>query len=402
MTPKEIPLILPSPASYRVIGFDLARALAVMGMVVVNFTSMLEVSHFSPDWLEPVVDFLYGRAAAVFVMLAGVSISLMARRQTDPANLRVFRKRLMKRSFLLMIAGMALWLWWPADILHFYAVFIAVGALAVTWSHERLRRWTAVVLLISMPVCAALTVAYDINDAFAWGGSRFNATWLLLDYFTSPYYSVFPWLGFFLAGMLLGRHEPADASFWRRACLIGIVGCLAVELFSGASMTWARHHQWDLEGLWWGAFLRSDAFPATPLFVLSSACSGLALIALCRVITFEARRTFFGLNALAACGRLSLTLYIAHIAGGILFRRWFANANADIGSQQMFLAAAAFGAFSIFFALKWFRHFQRGPLEALFHRLTHGRGRTFKRINSGPGAAAIGVPSCRRTRTGCI
>jgi uncharacterized protein len=382
----------PSPSSYRVIGYDLARALAVMGMVVVNYTSMLEITRFSPAWLEPFIDLLYGRAAVVFVMLAGLSISLMARRRADPADFRTFRKHLMKRSLLLLIAGMALWSWWPADILHFYAVFIAVGAWAVTWNQQRLRWWTTAVILVSLPISATLTAAYDVNDAFVSADSMLRAAWVLLDYVTSPYYSVFPWLGFFLAGMLLGRREPADPSFWRRACLIGMLGCLAVELLSGAATTWARHHQWDLEGLWWGAFLRSEAFPATPLFVLSSACSGLASIALCRIITFKARPTFWGLNTLAACGRLSLTLYIAHIAWGILCRRWFANANADISSRQMLLAAAAFGAFSILFALMWFRRFQRGPLETLFHRLTHGRRHTLKSMDSGPGAAAIGAP----------
>jgi uncharacterized protein len=268
----------PSPSSYRVIGFDVARALAVMGMVVVNYTSMLEITRFSPAWLEPAVDFLYGRAAAVFVMLAGVSVSLMACRRPDPADLWTLRKPLIKRSLLLLIAGLLLRPWWPADILHFYAVFIAVGALVVAWPQERLRRWTIVVLLISLPVCVSLTVKYDLNDALAAGDSTFDAAWLLLDYFVSPYYSVFPWLGFFLAGMLLGRRDPADAPFWRRAGLIGAIGCFAVELYSFTTVIWAWRHDWEIEGVWWGAFLRSEAFPATPVFVLSSACSGLALI----------------------------------------------------------------------------------------------------------------------------
>ena len=86
--------------SHRVIGYDLARALAVLGMVVVNTTSIFEVSEFSPAWLEPAVDFLYGRAAVVFVMLAGVSVSLMARRHPAPADLRSLRRCLLKRSLL--------------------------------------------------------------------------------------------------------------------------------------------------------------------------------------------------------------------------------------------------------------------------------------------------------------
>lgn len=384
---------LPSPATYRVLGYDLARALAVLGMVVVNYTSMFEVSRFSPAWLEPVIDFFYGRAAVVFVMLAGVSVSLMARRHAAPEDLRTLRKRLMKRSLLLLIAGLALWPWWAADILHFYALFIAAGAWAVTWNQKRLNRCTAAVLFISLPVCATLTAVYDFNNAFALEDSTFDAALLLLlDYFTSPYYSVFPWLGFFLAGMLLGRREPADASFWWRACLIGALGCLAVELISGAAVTWAEHHGWELEDLWWSVFLRSEAFPATPLFVLSSACSGLALIAFCRAIAFETRWSFLKANTLAACGRLSLTLYVAHIGWGILIKKWFAGPNTDMDPDKMFLAAAAFCLFSILFARQWLRRFQRGPLETLFHRFTHGHRRTLNRMDPGSGAAAIGAP----------
>jgi uncharacterized protein len=388
---NKIPAIISSPASYRVVGYDIARALAVLGMVVVNYSSMLEVSRFSPPWMEAVVDFLYGRAAVVFVMLAGVSVSLMAGRLPAHSDLKALRKRLLKRSLLLWIAGMALWPWWAADILHFYAVFISVGAWAIFWSRQRLRRWTAAVLLISLPACAALTAAYDFNDTISLGNGTFDAAWLL-DYFTSPYYPVFPWLGFFLAGMLLGRHDSADLNFWRCICLTGLLGCLAAELSSGTAMAWSLSHGWDIEDLWWGVFLRSEAFPATPLFVLSSAGSGLALIAGCRLITRRARPGFFGLNHLADCGRLSLTLYVAHIGWGILIKKWFAGPNTDVDSSTMFFAAAAFGFFGILFAREWLRRFQRGPLETVFHLFTHGRRRSLNRMGSGPGAAAIGTP----------
>jgi uncharacterized protein len=381
-----------SSSSHRVIGYDLARALAVLGMVVVNTTSIFEVSEFSPAWLEPAVDFLYGRAAVVFVMLAGVSVSLMARRHPAPADLRTLRRRLLKRSLLLLIAGMVLWSWWAADILHFYAVFISVGAWAVTWSWRRLRRWALAALLISLPVCATLTAAYDMSDTGFMNDGTLDAAGLLLDYLTSPYYSVFPWVGFFLAGMLLGRREPTDAVFWRRACLSGVSGCLAVELFSCAGTAWAQRCNLELEGLWWGAFLRSEAFPASPLFVLSSACSGLALIAFCQSLPHENRRGCSIVNSLATCGRMSLTLYVAHIGWGGLIKKWFTGPNTDIDSTKMLLCAAAFGLFGIVFAGEWLRRFQRGPLETLFHWFTHGRRRALHRRDSGPGASAVGGP----------
>ena len=370
-----------SPQSRRIPGYDLARAVAVLGMVVVNYTSMLEISRFSPTWLESVVDFIYGRAAVVFVMLAGVSVTLMAQRRPAPTDLRMLSRCLFKRSLLLLLAGLALWPWWAADILHFYAVFIAVGARAVTWRKERLIRLATAVLLVSLPVSAALTAAYDLNDVLFPGDRVYNAVLLLLDYFTSPYYSVFPWLGFFLVGLLLGRREPADLSFWRRACLIGVLGCLGLELVSGVAVAGAASRGWELEGIWWGAFLRSEAFPATPLFVISSAFSAMAVIGFCRAVTFNTRRSWFGLNALIACGRLSLSLYVAHIGWGILFKKWIAGPEADAESGELLLAAALFGIFSLLFAFVWFRHFQRGPLETLFHWLTHRSMPTLKRIN---------------------
>ena len=60
----------------RVIGVDVARAAAVFGMVVVNFKTVMVVESAGPDWLVWMTGLLDGRAAATFVVLAGVGISL--------------------------------------------------------------------------------------------------------------------------------------------------------------------------------------------------------------------------------------------------------------------------------------------------------------------------------------
>ena len=65
-------------AQPRVVGFDIARALAVFGMVAVNFKVVMGAGSAGPDWLVGVVGLLEGRAAATFVVLAGVGISLMS------------------------------------------------------------------------------------------------------------------------------------------------------------------------------------------------------------------------------------------------------------------------------------------------------------------------------------
>jgi uncharacterized membrane protein YeiB len=67
----------------RIIGYDLARALAIFGMVVVNFKIVMGAEQNGPPWLTQLVGLLEGRAAATFVVLAGVGLSLLSRNSRD-------------------------------------------------------------------------------------------------------------------------------------------------------------------------------------------------------------------------------------------------------------------------------------------------------------------------------
>jgi hypothetical protein len=62
----------------RVLGFDIARALAILGMVVVHFSLVMATDRSGPAWLNEVLGFLDGRAAAAFVVLAGVGLTLLS------------------------------------------------------------------------------------------------------------------------------------------------------------------------------------------------------------------------------------------------------------------------------------------------------------------------------------
>jgi uncharacterized protein len=332
----------------------------------------MEVNVFSPAWLKTGIDFIYGRAAVVFVMLAGLSISLMTAGHPSPDTIRTLQRRLLRRSLLLLIAGLLLWHWWDADILHFYAVFIAVGAWAVAKPNGSLRRLTVMTLCISLPVSATLTSAYDLGESIFAIDPRRADLRLLLDFVISPYYALFPWLGFFLAGMLLGRLETSGQWLYRRLCLMGTAICLAVEILSATTMGWIEARGLDIEGNWWITFLRSEAFPVTPLFILSAGAGAVALISLCRLVSEHSLRSVWGLNALTDAGRLSLTLYIAHIVWGKLIKHWVGIPATGISSHQMLLAVAAFDLAGILFAVGWCRYFRRGPLEMLFHRLAAG------------------------------
>jgi len=61
----------------RIEGYDLARALAILGMVVVHFALVMSSERADEGgWASKLIQLLDGRAAATFMVLAGVGITL--------------------------------------------------------------------------------------------------------------------------------------------------------------------------------------------------------------------------------------------------------------------------------------------------------------------------------------
>jgi uncharacterized protein len=111
----------------RIIGIDVARALAVIGMIIVNFKVVFGEN--GQPWVKSFASIFDGKAAATFVVLAGVGIALMtnsAINHRDKAKIKVARISIAKRALFLFILGISYITIWPADILHFYGIYMAV------------------------------------------------------------------------------------------------------------------------------------------------------------------------------------------------------------------------------------------------------------------------------------
>ena len=61
-----------SPRPSRIAGYDLARAIALMGMVFVNYKYISEADQYDDSMLLRLSDWFDGRPAATFVVLAGI------------------------------------------------------------------------------------------------------------------------------------------------------------------------------------------------------------------------------------------------------------------------------------------------------------------------------------------
>lgn len=107
----------------RIVAYDRARGLAIVGMIAVNTRAIMGIRAIDPGWLDTLIDFITGRAAVVFVMVAGAGMVMAYDRIPDQKK-PLLKKQLLIRAALLYLTGMLLMTVWKADILHYYTAFI--------------------------------------------------------------------------------------------------------------------------------------------------------------------------------------------------------------------------------------------------------------------------------------
>ncbi len=154
-----------SNKSARVEGYDLARALAIIGMAFVNLRVILQLMgenvSGTGDWIA---NWLMGRASAIFVVLAGVGIALLTRNAAnDRAELSKARWRLLWRALFLAVIGWPFLIIWEGDILHYYAAFFLIGSLAFHRSTRWLLYATGIIAMLAVPVLVVWERTWDFS-----------------------------------------------------------------------------------------------------------------------------------------------------------------------------------------------------------------------------------------------
>lgn len=260
----------------RLTGLDLARGLAVLGMMV---------AHLGPKggWVETAAD---GFPSAMFAVLAGCSLSLMNSRadaEGGPAVARA-RFRALVRGLLLIAAGVVLGIL-PTTIL---IVLVPVGAIYVLLGPlTRWRTWTLALTFVGLVLFSGLAAVVTGFD----GG-----------------YPPLAWLAYGVFGMLLHRVFFA-AREWA-------VGTALLGAALGAAGLVHRHLVGaGVPGTATGpaeAFLSPVGHSGGVLDVLYSCGVAAALTGLCLWVCHAPtpRRAVFPLRAV---GMMALTVYVLHV-----------------------------------------------------------------------------------------
>jgi uncharacterized membrane protein YeiB len=355
----------------RIEGFDLARALAFLGMVFVNFRVALATEEGSPRWLTWLDTRLDGRAAATFVILAGVSLSLLSRRArgTGDAALAGVRRTLFRRAAFLFVVGLLYWSIWPADILHYYGVFLAVGALLLNAPDRRLLGLASILVVL---FALLLVLGADYNAGWDWRTLTYHGFWTPTGFVRNlsfnGFHPVVPWLAFLVLGMWLGRRDLRNPEVWRRLFLTGLVVAVASETVSRLLVAVAIPELCAEDAM---AVFGTAPMPPKPLYMLAASGTSIVVIVLCVRIA-ERFAVARWLAPLVATGQLALTLYVAHVVIGLAPLEELGLGHGPRSVAFSAVWGAAFCVVAVSFSHFWRSRFSRGPLEMVMRRFAPG------------------------------
>lgn len=291
------------PTRRRMVGLDAARALAIIGMLAVNV---------GPELNDGVAGLIYelprGRASLLFMILAGIGISLMTR-SARTAGVRLPWRTLLWRSVLLLGMGLLLQL-----LDHEVSVILACyGALfLIGLPLARAPRWllasAAAVMLVIGPILWIMVqvwtgVTFEFNPAALTDGPGP----LLHEIFLSGAYPVVVWVVPFLFGMVLGQ---IDLSRTRTQWALVVGGAAAAVLGFAASWLLIRVLGEPGEEPGLDRLVSAVDHSQMPLWLISGSGSAVVVMGLCLLLETPLRR--WG-SALVSAGRLSLTLYVLHL-----------------------------------------------------------------------------------------
>lgn len=290
----------------RVIGLDVARGLAVLGMFAVH----TGVIAFEFHWLEPDTwsELAWGNASATFAVLAGVAVAIIAGRTRIPDGVPLLQARmriLVRAALIFAVGGIIVALGTElVVIIEFYALFFAMSL-----PFLRMPSWglaaVGVGWILVMPQVRVLLID-GLRDA------RMVDT-AIVELALTGFYPALTWFGYTLVGMAIGR---AHLERWRVQLVILAAGVVAIAVANLVPLALAPIDDFLLAG-WRGgvqgtdlaSLLDPEGHSGSTFDLLGSAGVACVVIALCLLTQRWLRWVLF---PIAAIGSMSLTAYTAH------------------------------------------------------------------------------------------
>lgn len=366
----------------RILSVDVVRGFALMGLFVVHMVEYFELYWYKPEpgWVHDVVFFIFsGKAYSIFALMFGLSFYILLERRGMSASYPV--GRFLWRMALLLMFGYLHSLLYAGDILQMLAlggVFLAaVYRLSAAWLYLLALLFLGQAVTIFQYAITLQDTAYA-QPAFwelmarnfsifahgtfpelvrynAWSGQYPKWVYILETG------SVSNLLGLFIAGLLLGRIGFFEKNHdWKQlwAYLVWAI------VFAGGF--------WLLRHALTGHF--AEPMPRWVFETVATKYLNLAMVAayvLALLLLLKSPVFSRILNFLAACGRMSLTLYVGQSLLFVpLFYGFGLGLYQSIGQLSALMLGLLAWPLQVAFANIWFRRYRYGPLEWLWRSLT--------------------------------
>ena len=354
----------------RIIGIDVARALAVIGMIIVNFKVVFGENGLS--WVKSFASLFDGKAAATFVVLAGVGLALMtnsAIKNKDQDKLKIVRRRILKRALFLFIVGISYIAIWPADILHFYGIYMAITILLLT-SKERTLIATAITLIVAFPI---LMTFWNYETGWDFNTLDYQGFWTLKGFmrnlFFNGFHPVIPWTAFMLFGYWFGKQDLHNDKFIKKTFWISSIIFVSIQALSYLTISFLSEGNQEIAKEL-TEILGTNPMPPLPIYMFNGSAIAFAIISACIIIAkrFENNKI---IDALNKTGQLALTFYVAHVIIGMGIIDVINPAKMGNYSVEFSVVyALVFSLLCIVFAVIWRKYKTSGPLEWIMRKIT--------------------------------
>ncbi|PQZ92852.1 hypothetical protein CQ018_10240 [Arthrobacter sp. MYb227] len=383
--------------SQRILGVDLARCVALIGMIAVHILPLrmaLSNGTFEPTAAAAVFS---GRASALFVLLAGVGLALLSGGPNGPApsKLRSLRLNILIRAWLIALLGFGLGMLdtnVAVILVHYGLLFLA--AIPFINMRRRALGWWAAGWLLLTPLLYYVARPWVENaiDPYRLGASPVLsdlATPLafIADLLLTGYYPLLIWFGFLLTGLFVGRlalaRPPVAFGLFISGSLIAVGSKLAsawlldqpgalkvlrtatelhangleVALVTGQRLDGAINTPWFLA--------ISAPHSGAPLDILHVTGCALAVLGAAQLLCLALTAVLGNVGEmilwpLTGAGAATLTVYAGHLVALDLF----SDVSASLPRPVLFIIFVV-ATLLLGLLLKFIN--RRGPLEALVH-----------------------------------
>jgi len=398
------------PRSERLPTLDILRGFALMGILIMNMPGFAASIFAEADgsflWTAPAdrlaeqlrETLFSGKFNSMFSLLFGIGFTIQYQRMLDahPADPGQAGRLYLRRLLVLLAMGVVhACVFWTGDVLHTYAllgivllfglrrvsdrgVAVLIGACLVYPAVAGLIR----VAFVSPEFTArrvAQAQAFEASNNAAYGHGSFadmvHENLRVMAHFYLDLYSLWGTFGWYvmlamtmMIGLLAGRRrwvQRVDELMPRIRRLMW--AALALGLACGALATLI----FELNRVPGPSLIKT-------LGSVSYGLSRLAMMIFYVLLIVRVAHTPGGRRWLApfeAAGRLPLTNYLMQTAICItLFSGWGFGLWLKVGpALQLALALGIFFLVQVPWSLWWLRRHERGPLEAMWARLTYGR-----------------------------